>query len=132
MSQRLEREIDEILAREAPDFSGPPHPIPFRRRRRFRLPPPPGWLGRLPSTSVLMLASIILAILVFFLNPRWPLLATVFAVIALALFIAGYVLAFRGPQAVGPDRRWRGQVVEYRRADEPEWLSRFRRWLRNR
>ena len=124
MSKRLEREIEEILQQaELP----PPSPKAHRGGGRRA-----GW-GSYRVQDALQPKKLFLVSLVLFLS--WLVLwsagaggpwRSVFFSLALVLFIVGYALYFVRSENT-PERRWRGQVVDY--GDGNSWRDRLRRWL---
>ena len=123
MSKRLEKEIEEILQQaEMPPADEKAHRGGGRRpdSRSFRIQ------DALRPKRLFIIAGL-LALSWLVLNATGLGLAGVFGWLALVLFIAGYALYFVRSEST-PERRWRGQVVEY--GNDDSWRSRLRRWLR--
>ena len=131
MSQRYQKEIEEILeqvneepprpgrggsSRSRGDARSAP-PRPLRSPSRFALRVSPGRL-MLIGLALLFIALISLSLL--------PMLAAPSAWVGMGLFILAYVLFFVKPRRT-TERRWRGQIIE----DEPgeSGLARFWRWV---
>ena len=128
MSQRFEREIDEILRQFDGDLTPPPRPL--RRRSRFerlkRRALHGFWavysLRWRSGAAELMLGAYALALLTLLLRPMVPMLGTLLAWVMVVLFIAGYVQSYRRTSG-GVDRRWRGRPMDY---DRPNWSHLWR------
>lgn len=132
MSERYQREIEEILSQ-----AGESAPAERSRKDRgvplmpsfFRAGRGPGGRaflssGRLMFIGLALLLSAILVSAIFpgFLGPVvW---------LSLIFFILGYVLFFARPSG-GPEKRWRGRVIEQ---DSPTRASglwrRIQRWFK--
>lgn len=124
MSDRYEREIEEIL-RQAGD-TGLDNDKEYRRRRLLPLVLDVAYRslkGRpwtLTSGRVLLIALgvlVLAAILSSVTNGLGPILGLV----GLVIFIVGYAMFFIKPPR--PEKRWRGQPIEY----ETPWWTRFLR-----
>lgn len=136
MADRIEREIEELLAKletQLPEDGREPISLEQRRRqqrkRRRRLPrltlPEINPASLLLTGAAVMIAGLFLAML-------WdPLIWVSFA--GVVIFIAAFLLSFRkrpvGSIGGGPKRvYWRDRYIEY----EPEHRSRFRNPFRRR
>ncbi len=122
MSERLEREIEEILQQaELPPASPKAHRGGGRRAGS----------GSYRIQDALQPKKLFFVSLALFLT--WLVLwatniaqSVVLFWLALVLFIIGYALYFVRSENT-PERRWRGQVVDY--GDGNSWRDRLRRWL---
>ncbi len=122
MSERLEREIEEILQQaELPPPAPKAHLGGGRRAGR----------GSYRVQDALQPKKLFLISLALFLS--WLVLRVagaglggVLFWLALVIFIVGYALYFVRSENT-PERRWRGQVVDY--GDGNSWRDRLRRWL---
>lgn len=124
MTQRYEREIDEIL-RKAGDLGPAPTttrrpPVqergtqhPWDERRRTNPPNVGGFWSKLTVNGQIMLASLVLGIIAFVVAQQQPVAGGVLAVAATCCFFVAYVNGWRGPQNIGSERRWRGERVDY-------------------
>jgi hypothetical protein len=122
MSNRLEREIEEILQQaEMPPAAEKAQKGGGQRADSgsFRVQD-----SLRPKRFFIVAGLLALSWLV--LNAMGLGLAGVLGWLALVLFIAGYALYFVRSEST-PQRRWRGQVVDY--GDRSSWRSRLRRWL---
>lgn len=133
MSERFEREIDDILRRM--DWQ-PPRRQPARPPLGARLVQSLArlWRGyrRRSAVEQLMIASIILWVLSFPLGWIFPgsILVRWASVIGLFCFVAALFLSFtgRGRFTIGPEeKRWRGRVIDYRPRDAGLGWT-LRRW----
>ena len=123
MSKRLEREIEEILQQ-----AEMPPATEKAQRGGGRLPDSRSFRiqdALRPKRFFIVAGLLALSWLV--LNAAGLGLGGVFGWLALVLFIAGYALYFVRSEST-PERRWRGQVVDY--GDTGSWRFRLRRWLR--
>ncbi len=132
MSERYQREIEEILSQageSAPvERSGKGRGVPLMPSflRAGKGPGNRTFLssGRLMFIGLALLLSAILISAIFpgFLGPIvW---------LSLIFFILGYVLFFARPSA-GPEKRWRGRVIEQDRPSGSGGLwRRVRRWFK--
>lgn len=139
MSQRYEREIDEILRKFDGQLSSPPRRIdqPVNRRR--------SGLARGRATQALwslyslrwrwgadqvMLAGYALALAGFLLIRIFPFLLVPLGWTVVVLLTGGYLAGYRRGVS-RPERRWRGQPMRY---DQPRlsvwWENLRRRWPR--
>ena len=128
MSQRFEREIDEILRQFDGEFTPPPRPL--RRRSRFEALKRRALHGFWAVYSLrwrwgaaeLMLTAYALALLTLLLRPMIPPLGALLAWAMVILLITGYIQGNR--RASGRfDRRWRGRAMDY---DRPNWSHLWR------
>lgn len=131
MNQRVEREIEEILSRSGDFGRSSAKPTYSRDSRKWQ----PGSLGRgsafwtkLGGPGQAMLLALALGILAYILQFRFPLLATMVTLIAVAFFVAAYVQAWRGPKNISSEHRWRGQVIDYKQGAAGDLGLRLRRW----
>ena len=123
MSERLEREIEEILQQaEMPPSSEKAHRGGGRHfdSRSYRIQD-----ALRPKRFFIVAGLLALSWLV--LGATGLGMAGVLGWLALVLFIAGYALYFVRSETT-PERRWRGQIVDY--GDGNSRRSRLRRWLR--
>jgi hypothetical protein len=134
MSERYEREIDEILyhinRKRRPSFS--------RRLGRFFQPYSQGFQRamaaflRRPPTEQFMIASLALVVLSFVLNiiglGRW---AGYVSLLSIVLFVLGLALSIAGRRSPGYQKRWRGRDVDYGPSGASVW-NQLRNWLRRR
>jgi hypothetical protein len=117
---RLDREVDEILQTATRDKPLPPTPIASRRNRPAALPTVQDRLRGLATTVLEILMAVPLITAVGFgiacaiVAPHSPLLATLFAALALVVLIVPYVRAARRASAPGGDgpKMWRGRVMD--------------------
>ncbi|HYJ12654.1 MAG TPA: hypothetical protein VEW66_03630, partial [Thermomicrobiales bacterium] len=108
---RLDREIDEILARNDNIRHLPPPPNPARPRAiRPKAPAIPASAMRLLSTPIFL--ALILAIVAFLLRDVSALLANILITLAVASIIWPIVQGFRRPAQAPTSQMWRGQVFE--------------------
>lgn len=140
MSNRLEREIEEILGK-LDELPAERKPIPLRRRRTrtrwnrllAKLPPLPRFN---PSSMMLAGIGLILSALLFRMFSTS--LATWAALIGLGLFFASFVLSFMQGRGGGPsggsggDVYWRGQRYTRTEFRGPPSNPLRRMWRRNR
>lgn len=125
---RLETELAEILERaDRP----PSNIIKFRAKARQSRTRTQQFLHALRNASDavvrfgpggLLIGALVFALLGSLLNPTSHLLAYVLGVIAIACFIAVFVIGYREPKG-GEMKRWRGQDIEVGRS-RPSWMSR--------
>ncbi|GIW09957.1 MAG: hypothetical protein KatS3mg061_1014 [Dehalococcoidia bacterium] len=133
VSRRLEQEIEEILARSG-DLAPPP-------RAAHRPPPQPDtrkWApgmdragslwSRLGSAGQLMALALLLTLVAYVAWYRSALAGFVFTVLAVGCFLGAYLRGWRGPQALGRERRWRGQRLDFTDYRTSDLGGRLRRW----
>lgn len=135
MSERYEREIDEIIYR-----------LEGRRRRREGLgrklsrrfgPFTAGFTRafaaflRRPPTEQFMIAAMVLVILSFVVGNLLGLAlwAAYLSILSIVLFVLGIGLSIAGRRSPGYRPRWRGQEINY---GGPSLWSPFRTWFRRR
>lgn len=128
MTDRLQREIDEILARL--DSFPPRRSLWWRLRRRVG-----GVLGglgrglrglRLPRLSMgqLLLLGIAVIVIAYLLEPGGANVARYVIVAGIVIFLAAFILSLRR-QTRPPEKRWRGQPMEL---GGPDVGQRLRSW----
>ena len=128
MPERFQREIEEILEhsedspKDSPRQPGKKAKGPSGRGGMFS-----GWLGDVLAPSRLFMASGGLLLTALVLNVAGAGLAGLLFWLGLVLFIVAYAIYFVRSEK-GPERRWRGRVVEYDTG--PSWRGRIRRWFR--
>jgi hypothetical protein len=134
---RLEREIEEILAKAEREHPlPPPTPIDSRRRQRAAEESRPSLdfskmadsLGRWTATAPLVVAFAA-AFIALLLRNVSPFLATLAATGAVVALFWPVVTSMRGSRA--PEKTWRGQTYTTRE-EPPEIVTRVRSWLRDR
>lgn len=132
MTDRLQREIDEILARL--DSITPRRSLWWRLRRR--LSGMVTGLGRglqglrLPRISLgqVLLLGIALIVVAYLLNPGGASVTRMVIVAGIVIFLGAFILSLRR-QSRPPEKRWRGQPMEL---DDPGVGGRFRSWWERR
>lgn len=131
MSEKYEREIDELLRRLERRLDQPPHVRIARRLGHFF-----SWLQRTyrsyrmrPKVEQLMMASILLFLLSYLFSFIYRPLASFATLLSVALFIMAIATSLsRGPGRFGSvEKRWRGQIIDYRPRSPSLWW-RIRRW----
>ena len=133
MSQKYEREIDEILRRMDSTL---PHEQPHRRLyRRIRRRLTGLQLPTLHVTpSALMVAALLLALLSYVLRAFLPSLTAPAGLLALGAFVGAIVLSVAQNRRRRPSG-WRGRPIDCA-VEEPSvwegWLRRLREWRRGR
>ncbi len=135
MSERYEREIDEIIYR-----------LEGRRRRREglgrklsrRFGPFTAGITRAfaaflrrPPTEQFMISAMVLVILSFVVGNLLGLVlwAAYLSILSIVLFVLGIGLSIAGRRSPGYRPRWRGQEMNY---GGPSLWSQFRTWFRRR
>lgn len=126
MSNRLQREIEEILSK----VEGVPPPAP-RRRLKLRwgqrlhdlLRAVPTFLSHI-SVGQLMLTAIAIIIIAYVFRFGNPVLARYIIIAGIALFAASLLLSFRRSNTTY-QKRWRGQLIDDR---GPSLAERLRMW----
>lgn len=139
MSERYEREIDEILRKFDGQLSSPPRRIgqPVHRRQtpltRGRAAQALWTLYSLRwrwGADQVMLAGYALALASFLLIRVFPVLLVPLGWTVVMLLAGGYLAGYRRGGSL-PERRWRGRPMQY---DRPRlsawWESLRRRWPR--
>jgi hypothetical protein len=134
MSERYEREIDEILHH----LNRKRRPSVSRRLSGFFQPYAAGFqqaMGaflRRPPAEQFMIASLVLVVLSFVLNMvglgRW---AGYLSLLSIFLFVLGLAMSIAGRQSPGYRKRWRGRELDYDTSGPTIW-SQLRNWLRRR
>lgn len=135
MSERYEREIDEIMYRLegrrrrrqglGRQFSRHVGPFTGGVRRTFA-----AFLRR-PPTEQFMIAAMVLVIVSFVLGNLLGLAlwAAYLSILSIVLMVLGIGLSIAGRRSPGYRARWRGQEINY---GGPSLWSQFRSWLRRR
>lgn len=122
---RLDREVNEILAKAQRDAPLPPTPISSRRKQ----PTPPATTNRARQIGATIIDTLLTVPLLTALGfgiacavvaPSSRLLATIFAILALAMVVLPYVRLARRASQPGNDgpKMWRGQVMDAPRRPE--------------
>ncbi len=133
MSEKYEREIDELLRRLERRLDQPLHVRIARSLGRFF-----SWLQRAyrsyrmrSKVEQLMMASILLFLLSYLLAFINRPLASLATLLSVALFIMAIATSLsRGPGRFGSvEKRWRGQIIDYRPRSASIWW-RLRQWWR--
>ena len=130
MPERFQREIEEILE-HSEDSPETPSRQPNKRTRKSpsrRRDGSSGWLGEVLAPARLFMASVALLIAALILNVAGTGLAALLFWLGLILFVVAYAVYFVRSEK-GPERHWRGRVVEYETTG-PSWRERIRRWFR--
>lgn len=132
MSERLEREIQEILARF--DDRGPRRRRPSGARRVLGQLRAWFWgTGWDLSPERLLATAVALIVLAFLLGRFIPRLGAYLAVAAVLLFAASILFSVTGWHRPRSEKRWRGRVIELppSRGDGfTALLRRLQRWFR--
>jgi hypothetical protein len=125
---RLEAELAEILERaDRP----PSNIIKFRAKARQSRTRSQQFVQSLRNAADavmqfgpggLLIGALVFALLGSLLNPTSHLLAYVLGLIAIACFIAVFVIGYRDPKG-GDVKRWRGKDIELGRP-RPSWMNR--------
>jgi uncharacterized membrane protein YedE/YeeE len=131
VSDKIEREVEEILRKL--DKFVPEESRLARARRRLGQAASDvlhTMLARLARISLgqVMLVSLILVAVAFFLRSTSPVLARWVIIGGLILFFAAFALTLLGGRT-RYEKRWRGQVIDL---SEPSLGSRLRSWLQRR
>ena len=134
MSERYEREIDEILHH----INRKRRPSVWRRLTRYFQPHADGFSRamaaflRRPPAEQFMIASLVLVVLSFLLSMvgfgRW---AGYVSLLSIFLFVLGLAMSIAGRQSPGYRKRWRGRELDYDSSGPTIW-SQLRNWLRRR
>jgi len=135
MSDRFEREIDEILSK-IDDF--PKHAAQRRRRsgrmgrqigeaqRNFALR-----LARITVTQIMVTAFAVMAISYFLLRGAFPEVWVYGLILGLILFFTAFALSFRGGTPAGRSEPYfRGRPRSYYRSETPAFWSKLSEWWR--
>jgi hypothetical protein len=124
---RLDREIDEILARNDNIRHLPPPPKISRPRPiKTKTPAIPPAAMRLLSTPLFL--ALILAIVAYLLRDISTLVANILVTLAVASIIWPIVQQFRRPAQTPPAQMWRGQVFEVGKPSTTTPLDSLREW----
>lgn len=129
MPSRVEREVDEILRRL--ETSLPREPRWRRVRRALRRALSSLWetlahsFRRFTAANAMLLAFVLI-IGSLVVGRVWDDAGRFMLVGGVALFVLALVMSFAGRRSL-PERRWRGQVIEY---GEPTLADRLRNWWR--
>ena len=117
MTQKYQREIEEILDQVAGDLPSSSRPVVVktitRRKRKPRTIP------RLPTSKFLGLGIVFLFLSVAMTNFGVP-LAEFVGLFGVLLFLAGYVVFFMRPKAGRTEKRWRGQIIDDKGSDRSD------------
>ncbi len=129
MPSRVEREIDEILRRLEPSLPREPRMRRVRRAAgralRRSWDACTGALRRLSAGNGMLLAfALIIGSLVV--SRVWDDAGRFMLIAGLAVFVLALVASFTGRRSA-PERRWRGQVIDY---GAPTLADRLRNWWR--
>ncbi len=131
---RMDREIEEILARSETPL---PFPPPNSRPRRPQIQRPPKvtpspladvtaqWLPKLLAAPILL--AVVAAILAVMIAGVSQLLANLLAFAAVAFVLLPIIQRFRSPSSPPESKMWRGQVIDPR-SDQPSPISQIKRW----
>lgn len=132
---RLEREVEEILARtgggEKRHQRGAITHFKPRSRPRRRLSRSWPQLDRLPKMghvsngALALLGCLIAAVLAVLVHGFSPLLANVFALLSVVLLLAPIVLQYRRPGS-RESKMWRGRVIDLHDDDGPNIIEQIR------
>ncbi len=140
MSNKWEREIEELLREKFPDEEpqrrAPRPPVRRSEQRPPRRPRRPWWqwLQGL-SPERLMLYGLGLALAAYFLRPFLGFLTLTLALLSVACIAGAIVISVLKRESPYTERRWRGQVIELPTRRGPlsltwrRWRNRLRRWL---
>ncbi|HYI25021.1 MAG TPA: hypothetical protein VD767_06380 [Thermomicrobiales bacterium] len=130
---RLDREIEEILARTSPSPESQA-PIPFQRpnrapSRHLTIPPQLTAVLQVP-----ILQALILAIAAWLVDGLSPLLASILALAAVVCILLPMARGGRVSKSnVAPEARmWRGQVIDATPAQPKTPIESLRTWWDNR
>ncbi len=116
--QRFEREIDEIIAQKGGFLTGPKDQEVVRRKQaaRKKASPVSRFYDRLsfnPGRLVMSGIALLLIVGLLLWTNTLQSLQMALIVVAVGLFVVGYVLSFTGRGGVyGGEKRWRGQVID--------------------
>ncbi|MBF8293496.1 MAG: hypothetical protein HW389_41 [Bacteroidetes bacterium] len=133
MSNRFEREIDELLAKLG-DFT--PRDTVSRRIGRVVIYWQYRWQGFISKISrfwiapeKLMLSSLLIIVASYFLRFALPGIARYAGVLGVILFFASFLLALSSGGRRDKQMRWRGHPIDLPR-NRPAWLPVWlRRWF---
>lgn len=131
---RLDLEVEEILRK-----SDNVRPFPEARQRPRRVTPP-HLSGQFPASmptvvrkavETPLLVALALAILALMISGLSPLLASLFALGAVAFVLLPLVQRYRRPSAASETRMWRGREIDTRPTAD-SMVESVRRWWRSR
>lgn len=132
MSQRYEREIEELLRRM--DGRIKPEPLSSRVRRRVErveLALLRAWRAFLRRSPIeqFMIASVVLAVLSYVLQLVSPRAAFYTGIISVVLFVLALTISIASHRGggFGGERRWRGRPIDLPPSGT-DWWSQVRRW----
>ena len=135
MSDRYEREIDELLHRLEGRMKR--EPVSRKLSRRFR-PYSAGAQGALaaflrrPPSEVFMITAMVFVLVSFVLNMfglgKWAVYASVLSIV---FFVLGLALSLAGRHSPGYRKKWRGRELHYETYGPSIWNN-LRNWLRRR
>lgn len=128
MSNKYEREIEELLRRLSGEGTYREGPLDRVRRRFYywRYRAPRVWRVPRPSVGQWMLASFVLFLLSYFLRFLLPGLARVLGVMGIALFLGSFLFLLLKSLYVEPYTYWRGRRIEL--TSSRSWLQRLLHW----
>lgn len=128
---RLDREIDEILARNDNIRLLPPPPEPAKPARpTIQIPTLPWAVRRFFEAPIILAVAI--AIVAYLLRDLSPLLANIGATVAVACIIWPVAQSFRRPRTSVTTRTWRGQVYQAAPPASASIIDSVRRWWNDR
>lgn len=139
MSNRYEREIEELLKRMEGGREGSPRPEPLPRRRPHRTSRVEAflhriWRGFLRSSPIeqFMIAGVVLALLSAVLQTFSARAAFYAGVISVVLFVLALTISVvsRRRGGLGTEKKWRGRPMNARPSTPFWWLLlvQLRRW----
>jgi hypothetical protein len=124
---RLDREIEEILARNDNIRHLPPPPSPSRPRTiKMKPPAVPATVMRFLTTPIFL--ALILAVIAYLLRDVSTLMANILTTLAVASIIWPIVQRFRRPAQAPTSQMWRGQVFEARPPSSTSPIDSVRDW----
>lgn len=134
---RLEREVEEILARSGgvEEKRHQRATITHLKPRPRRLNRPPrSWpyrdrlpsLGHLSNGALALIGCLACAVLAVIVHGFSPLLANIFALLSVALLLAPIALQFRRPSSRDANKMWRGRVIDTSDSDGPNIIDQIR------
>lgn len=132
MSNRYQREIEEILKKSGELSETIPEPKPklgFWRLVWLNVKKSLGGKPLSVSPGRVMLTAVSLLLVALFIRSIGGGIAGAIALVGLLLFIIGYGMFFVQPRSKRPDgeiKKWRGQPIEYE-SDESSLWDRLRR-----
>lgn len=139
---RLDREVNEILAKAQREHPLPPTPIASRRPQQSVAPIPTDQVSKTLGTvmdtllAVPLLTALGLGIACAVIAPSSRLIATLFAVLALIMVVLPYIQAARRSSQPGSSpKMWRGQVMDAPRRPgigQETPADKISQWINNR